>query len=398
MSAAPPAPPSPSGDQRRGRAWADLLGYGLLYAPLLFFGYGADDDAYRVLRAGRGLLAEGLGGYVSSRSPGYFVHEAATGVLDALGGAVLSNLGTLVMALLALGCFHWLLGRYAVPHPRLLVALVALHPFFWASAATTMDYVWSVALALAGWVALERERWGWGGVLLGLAVGARLSGSIVGVGVFGFLLLRRGPRARLALSAALAAGVAILCYLPPLMEVGWRIAPLLTPATGSEAYWTLPLRLGRFAYKNAYFWGLPAALLLVAVGGLALRERARLWTADRRALLGLCLFVIAGIELLYLTFPLEREYLLPALPFGVLVVGVVLEHRPRWLAVLLGTVVLFNAVSVNVARPDEPNRATGSEIGLWMEPGYLVEDLRTRWRVRGCETVACWTERMATTP
>ena len=46
----------------------------------------------------------------------------------------------------------------------------------------------------------------------------------------------------------------------------------------------------------------------------------------------------------------------------------------------------YNVVSLNLARPDRPNRA--QEVGVWIEPGYLVTDVAKWLVVWGCRTHA----------
>ena len=98
--------------------------------------------------------------------------------------------------------------------------------------------------------------------------------------------------------------------------------------------------------------------------------------------------VVVSYGLLFLRYPLELEYLLPTVPFLLLALG--LLARLRALVVLCALTLLYGAVSLNVARPDRPLHATSVEIGAWVEPGYLVADVRHRLRVRSCRTIRCW--------
>ncbi|HEX8385968.1 MAG TPA: hypothetical protein VF576_07275, partial [Rubricoccaceae bacterium] len=192
-------------------------------------------------------------------------------------------------------------------------------------------------------------------------------------------------------AGGVAAAVGAACVAFPAWEAGWTLAFLRPAWLDDPAVWTLPKRVGRWGYKSVYVWGLPAALALVGVVGLAWRERARL--RPHAPLLVLAVAVVGVYEALYLRYPLDRTYLLPTVPFVLLAVGVVLADRPRTLAAVAGLVALYNVASLDLARPDRPFAATGAQTGVWIGPGYLTERTRVRLATRGCETVACWAAR-----
>lgn len=248
------------------------------YLPLIFAGYGSDVDAYALLETAQ-RLRDGVG-YVPSRPPGFPVHEMATAALDRAGGSVATNAGTVAMALLAVGSFLGLARRLGVPHRLLLGLTFGLHPVVWATAASTIDYAWALGLALAGGCWLLDKRWTGGGVLLGLALGARASTGLVVLPLLGYAWWRgresrHRERQSVAYTAALALGLGGLCYVPVLAHYGWTLDFLVPVGAEEQATWSWAARLGRFGYKTVYLWGLPAALWLA-------------WTAGRLALNRAC--------------------------------------------------------------------------------------------------------------
>jgi hypothetical protein len=358
-----------------------------LYAPGVFLGYGADLDSYGVVDAARAWLSTGI--YTPSRHPGFLVHELATGVLDRLGGSVLANLGTLAMALVAVGSFHSLLRRFAVPSPRLVTAGMIVHPVFWAAASCTIDYVWALALILAGFRMLAARRFGGAGVLLGLAIGARLTSALAaGALLAAAFLSERDARRRVGIACGLASILGALAYVPAWLAAG-RTFDFLAPALGTPEHWSAGLRAGRFAYKNLYFWGLPAALVL---GAFAIRVRA--WrpraseAGPARPLLLVSLAIVLAYEALFAAYPLEIEYLLPILPFMLFLLGRLASRR--LVAAYVIAAATYAVVSVNVARPNVADWATSATVGLWIEPGYVLRDWTRRFELRGCSTVADW--------
>ncbi len=384
-----PAPAGARGFLRRNDRWVLALA-ALLYLPFTLLGYGTDVDSYHVIEAGERIM-DGLP-YEHSREPGFLVHEVATGVLGWLGGSALTNLGSVAMALVALGSFLALCRRLRVPHSALLGLTLAVHPLFWVSATTTMDYVWALGFGLAGGVLLWDRRWGWAGVLFGLAIGSRITSVLLVVVLAGYVFWRRAEDRRgVAWSVGLGLGLGALCFVPTLVQYGGTLGFLVPVGAEEQAGWSWLERVGRFGYKNVYVWGLPAALVLVGALGFgasrAVRERVR------KPVLGLTAAGILLYEALFLRYPLEPEYLLPLVPFVLIGLGVLVGRR--WLVALFVMVLLYNVVSLNLARPDRPNHAQSVELGVWAEPGHLVTDVRQRLRVRGCRSFACWTERSA---
>ena len=364
-----------------------LLAAALLYVPAAGLGYGADDDAYRVLRSGRHWLRTGE--YQASRNPGYPVVEGAVGVLDAAGGATAVNLGTLAMTLLAVGATLGVARRLGVPDPPLVASLVALHPYVWSNAAASMDHTWALGLWMAGWLALLDRRAALGGLLLGLSVGARLPTALAVGAVLAFAGWR-GERRNAVVATGVAGGVAAACIAFPAAEAGWTLGFLQPAWMDDSAVWALPMWAGRWIYKSVTFWGvLPSlALAAIAVAGWRARSRVR----PHLPLFVLAVGIVVVYEALYLRYPLDRAYLLPTVPVVALAAGAVLS-RPFQIAfvVLVG---LSSLVAIEVARPDQPFAARSADVGVWLAPGPVVEAARLRLTLRGCESVACWQARV----
>ena len=125
--------------------------------PLLLSGPGNDLDVANVFRSGRAIARHGT--YLPSRAPGAPVHEALVGVLDLLGGPVLTNLASLLAAVaLVVGLDRLLRREGAGPGARWAVALVTLNPWFVVAATSTTDYVLALAFVVGSANALRSDR------------------------------------------------------------------------------------------------------------------------------------------------------------------------------------------------------------------------------------------------
>ena len=361
----------------------------LLYLPLIFVGYGLDNDTFLVLDSGRSIVERRT--YVPSRPPGYALYETAVGVLDKLGGHVLSNAVTLAFGAVCVSCFLQICRHLGVPRPSLLACLLIVHPVFWTSSTLTMDYVWALAMLLGGCLLLLRRSYLLAGLALGLAIGTRATSCVAAALLLAFPLVGRpGDRGRVVAAGLIAVVVGAVFYIPPFRHAGDSLA-FLTPTIGDPAMRTIKLRAGRFVYKSIYFWGLLGTLALPVL--LLLSWKNLTGTAWRRVA-ACCAAVVGAYLLLFFQFPVELQYLLPALPAVLILLGIGLTDRPMVLSAFGVVLASYALVNVNIARPDRPDNATGAAVGLWVEPGLVLKHAQRRAALRHCRTTAEW---MATT-
>ncbi|NJR52457.1 MAG: hypothetical protein HC780_25670 [Leptolyngbyaceae cyanobacterium CSU_1_3] len=94
-----------------------VLGF-LFVAYSLFarYGYGNDDDTYRMLNTWNILITQGQ--YVSSRFQGYLIPEMAIGLASNLGGFLLANLTSVLLSIASLAIFYKMLSKVTTPRSR----------------------------------------------------------------------------------------------------------------------------------------------------------------------------------------------------------------------------------------------------------------------------------------
>ncbi len=366
----------------------------VLYVPFVFLGYGSDNDSYGVLDSGRELLQHHR--YVPSRPPGYLVYEVSIGILSRVGGSVLCNAASVVMALIALACFLRICEHFGVRHRHLLAVTLMVQPVFWLNATCTMDYVWALAMLLGGFLLLLRRWYLLGAILLSLAVGTRLS-SFIAAGIFLIYPLRAYPKDRLRVVAAGAVAIVIgaLCYLPSFRQAGYTTAFLHAGVSQGEM-WSTKMKLGRFVYKNIYLWGLPATLVGAGLCTMIVFRREAILRKQWRGLVVVCLALLVGYEALFVKYPIEPAYLLQAVPAVLMLLGMGLSDRPRLLMLFAIAVASYAVVNINLARPNQRDKASSARIGLWVERGYIIQDVPRRKAVMGCATLECFTAKRLT--
>jgi hypothetical protein len=362
--------------------WSVLVLAVIIYLPLTFLGYGSDSDVDSVVRIGQ-YFARTFD-YIPSRNPGFFVHETATFFLNSLGGSFLSNLGTLLMSLVTLASFMKILRTFEMPNVKLLAGVLMIHPFYWVNSTSTMDYIWALGFLFLGFDLLLSKKISAAGIALGLAIGSRFSTVIpvFGILIYGIFTPRLSRRV-IFLAGSIALAVALVCYLPAIDFTEWHPLRLFSASVGGPELWTPMLRAGRFFYKNLMFWGIPPLIwnipiLVSTVRNPLLGKEFKAWNET-----WLSLGIILSMELLFWAFPIEMDYLIVLIPFVLLLAGKALASRSWMLWVLFFLILVCNFVWINPARPTVPDQTTGAVYGLWLEPGYLLQDISSRLHILG---------------
>jgi hypothetical protein len=283
----------------------------------------------------------------------------AIALLADAGGSLLTNAISVLFSVVAVGAFLYLCKSWNVHRPRTLALLLALNPTFWIAATSTMDYNWALALLLLGFVAIERSRVFPAAVLFGLAIAVRLSSVIFGLA----LVEQKDQRKQVFLSGVLALILGVLFYVPSYNWAGHSFT-FLTAAIGEARLWTPMMRLGRFVYRNVYVLGIPAWSVIgwALLRGLRPQLAPVTENSGRRShLLVLCVAMLLAFEALYLKYPLDKAYLIPAFPFAIILLGLWLAPQPRTLTLLLCLSTLHGFIRLNVARPNARNSASDAK-------------------------------------
>ena len=360
-----------------------------IYFPFIFLGYGSDYDSYNVLWVGKNYI-ETLD-YVPSRVPGFFVYETIIFFLNIIGGSFLTNFGSLCMSLLILAVFIYICKRYDVPNYRFLAIIMMVHPYYLVNSTCTMDYLFALGFTMIGFWMLLEGKFVAAGVTMAMGIGSRLTTALVaGVMLLWAFIFEVQNRKRIFLSGVITVIVSFIFYLPPIDFAEWK-THIFLPSIGGEEFWSLYLRAGRFIYKSVYFWGPPAFFILIW-GLVRLGISGKL--KGNKKLLQICILSLAlilGIEIFYWRLPTEPSYLIPTIPFWMILISFAFSDKKWVLGLLLSLVIISNFVTVNIARPNKVNQATGAEFGVWIEPGHLVKDVQKRLEYLACGNQPCTT-------
>jgi hypothetical protein len=362
--------------------------------PLSFLGFGSDNDSYGELDAGKLTWAGGTP--TMSRHPGYWLHEFIVYLLNNLGGSLLTNICTVIISLLILYRF-WVIASILEIQWRFPLALcLAWNPWYLIASTSTIDYLWAVLFIVFCIEAFLTDKSILSGIFGGVATGFRLGSIFTISGALLFSLFKkfsfRGARKPL-IAVSLASFLGLIFYIPSWITVGENLT-FLQGHLGSDALWTLKMHIGRVLYKPLYLFGIIADLLLLC--HLFINwKRIRGVINDHRDFVKASIGAVIGTSLLYAKYPIEESYLLPAVPFLLILIGISTNGSHRWLPwSLVIASVSFWFVSFPLATPNHPGQASSATIGMRIETGVLVADIENRLKLIDCNSMSCYTDKI----
>jgi hypothetical protein len=286
--------------------------------PFLSAGYGNDQDGWRVATAARYIATTGE--YKASRLPGFPVVELTCSLLWKYGAWAMNLISALTSAV-GVGVFFLIARHYGCRNPILLALTYAFTPIVFISSTITMDYMWTMMFVMSCWYACLKGKPVIAGLLLGAAIGCRITALAIAL-PFALLFFDKQNRKSSILNIItfwVVTGIGgAIAFLPVFFAYHTRfftyfdqcpsifiivvksITIDIWGSIGSCAVVAVPMIIFRNRNKN-FESSIPKTMP---------REHTRLWIAT----IGLLVFE-------FIVFPLEGAYLIPAIPFFLLLIA-----------------------------------------------------------------------------
>lgn len=320
--------------------------------PFLGAGYGLHADNWRVALAARHIATTGV--YEASRFPGYPVQEGVCALFWRTGATGFNFLDALFCTV-AVFFFALICIEYGMREWWLAGLALAFVPVLYVNSVSSKDFPWALAFLLASWWCALRRKPVLTGLLLGLAMGCRITSGAAALPIA--LILIDGAETRAALrrvliTGCIAAVVAVAAFVPVYMRYGWDFFNFY-------AEHAFPTARQITVRMTVAVWGVlgVAGLCMALVCGLKTRVRPAI--SSRHLLAWISVIVIYSVA--FLCLPDEAAYLIPAIPFALL------------LAWLLASACVFRACcALIIASPFI------SFTGWRPAPGLILQDHRDR--------------------
>ena len=322
-------------------------------------GYGNDPDAWRVADTARRIASENK--YSASRLPGFPVQEIICSFLWT-GGPFALNSVTALFSALSVSFFSFIMKFYGSRDYVLGSFAFAFTPVIYINSTNSMDYLWALAFILGSFYFVLIRKPLVAGLFLGIAIGCRVTSVAMFVPLF-LLLISQEPndfnhRDRLTFFLG-TFFVSIFVYLPVFLRYGThRFA-----YPGIHFPWVLDI----FYKASIMVWGCIGSLALFVVilsrffrNSLSLKESSiskslpvvhiRTW-----------IITISLYSIIFFLSPLESGYLIPIIPFILLLLGRTLERR---IFHFLCIALLLSPIFLGMKRSDLPGGEISSDLAL----------------------------------
>lgn len=296
-----------------------VLGILLSRIPFLSEGFGLDGDSWSVVLRAKQLHDTGL--YEVSRLPGYPVQEWLTSLVVGSGPFAV-NLLSALFSVLAVVFFVFTLKALRFKRPYLAGIALAAVPVFYIHSTTAIDYNYALAFILGSLLFIIKDRIVLAGIFLGMAVGCRITSGAMFLPFVILMLKPDGVKAnvmrifRLGIPGLV---VAALLFYPVFKIHGWGFFNFY-----DVPYPSIPKVLYKFAIEVWGIIGLIALLIVTCLLFLPNRLTKRQYLFPRSVnekyviawLVAIDLYIIAFLKL-----PMEAGYLIPIVPFVILIFG-----------------------------------------------------------------------------
>lgn len=336
---------SPGSIFRNGEQQWMMLSLALIFIsriPFLFNGFGSEEDAWGLILVARNIDLTGV--YEVSRMPGHPLQELfLSGIWSWPAWSL--NLLTAMASTLGVYSFMLALKEWHVPHYLLAGWILAFTPIYYINSTNVMDYTWAISMVMMSMYFVSKDKFVFAGVLLGLAVGFRITAGAAGIAFAVFLLGQDRPLLKIMILAITSMITALVSFLPAFEVYGtgfftyyeyfpyppvlknlykatigaWGVIGTVAIATG------FALAAGNYFYKlrnnsNPSDPSSPTATFASAASE-AIRRYQTKW------LLLMSLAAIALFTYSFLKIPQKSAFVIPVIPFLVIVFCLLLTGR-----------------------------------------------------------------------
>jgi hypothetical protein len=314
--------------------------------PFLSAGYGVEEDSWGIAMAAFQTKMSGV--FEPSRLPGHPVQELIYSALWGAGPIVFNGLCAFFSAVGAV-FFALILQQLKFKHFLFAAFALAFVPVYFISSTYTIDFVWTEAFVLISLYALLKNRLVVSGVFLGLAIGCRITSGAM---LLPFMMiiwqdknLKQNFINLLKISIPMGV-VAIVSFIPIIAQYGLSFFMY---------YDQFPYpSMAKLVYKMVFgvFGFVGVMAIAIAVLSILLNKEKQkngelFETQLNRKIIAASFTILILFFISYLRLPQKSGYMLPILPFVILLFGYYLNSKK--FKIVCGAFILSSFVcSINL--------------------------------------------------
>jgi hypothetical protein len=292
----------------------------------LYAGYGVEEDSWGIaLEAYHSHLQ---GKYIPSRFPGHPTHELVLTALWGYGPFVF-NLLSSVFSAIGVVYFALILKHFQFKHSVIAALAFAFVPVYYISSTYTIDFVWTETLVLMSLYYLLKHKYILCGILLGLSVGCRITSGAMILPFIIIFLQRNNMKENIVRFVKITVpmiAVAVLCFLPIIKEFGLSFFMFYDqfpyPALSKVFY---KMIIGVFGIVGV------VAIITALLSIIIKRNKEQYGKLfhhpfDKKMIVaGIIIIVLYTIS--YLRLPQKSGYMIPVIPFIIVLFGYYLNSK-----------------------------------------------------------------------
>ena len=288
--------------------------------PFLSAGYGAEEDSWGIALAAFHTKMSGV--YEPSRFPGHPVQELIYSALWGAGPFIFNGLCAFFSAIGAV-FFALILKHLQFQHYFIAALAFSFIPVYYVSSTYTIDFIWTEAFILISLYCLLKNKLVSCGIFLGLAVGCRITSGAM---LLPFMLLswqennlKQNFFNLLKIISPMAL-VALLAFLPLISQFGFSFFMYYDqfpyPPITKVFYKMIP---GVFGFIGTL--ALLTAIMIIIITGNK-QKFGELFSGKLENKVIIASFsVIVLYSISYFRLPQKSGYMIPILPFVILLLG-----------------------------------------------------------------------------
>ncbi|MDF2435760.1 MAG: hypothetical protein K0Q95_136 [Bacteroidota bacterium] len=293
--------------------------------PFISAGYGVEEDSWGIALAAFHTKMSGI--YEPSRFPGHPVQELVYSALWG-SGPVVYNILTAFFSSIAALFFAFILKHFNFRCYFLAALAFAFTPVVYISSSYTIDFMWSEAFVLMSFYFLLRNRLVLSGVLLGLAVGCRIT---CGVMIIPFMMiiwqindLKMNFKSLLKISIPMAL-TALVAFLPVIIQFGSSFFMYY------DQFPYPPMTKVLYKMTIGVFGLIGIITICIFLIYILIRKRttidSELFSGLNKRVIYASVLIIILYLISYFRLPQKSGYLIPVIPFVIILFGYYLNAR-----------------------------------------------------------------------
>ncbi|WP_460008893.1 hypothetical protein [Methanobacterium movens] len=276
--------------------------------PLINTGFGSDPDAWRIANSAFDL--KNFFHYEPSRFPGYPLPEYINSLIIDYGW-IATNTLTLIISLISVIVFAMILNELNIKNKGLIVVTYAFFPILWINSVSTMDYMWALTFIIISWYFIIKKRYVLAGLMMGLAIGSRPT-SLFLIIPFIYLIYRENlDYKKILYFLVMVLITSIILFLPLYITYGLKFITFYPSSPDIGTIWS---------NFSEYFGVLSIILGLFLIIYHSKDFYRKIFNKKDYKIIFLVV-AIFSILIPFLMAPYEIEYLIPLIPFGLVLLS-----------------------------------------------------------------------------